>query len=356
VRCIGFGPQTRVVLKYDPTRAAARPLHERDKDFLPRRGRWCATSRSRSTRSSAGTSTRARRCARTGVWYPIDFANPCPDSQVTSLHRHFPWLVKAKLRWAIFCAATKRRKLRINLDWQPFFDIAAARPAVPREAPCATRWIAHERWRPTASRSSAPPTLRTSTRSRGSSSAATAPSDAVRAKVEALFPAHEWDQFTELFWNRIQAWRRTSRWYSHRVMRDVSLARWGHLGVPVLLFPTAGGDAEEMERFQMMQVLAPLLDAGKIKVYSCDSVAGRAMVEQEGSPQHQTVVAEPVSPVRATRGGSGDSHRLPHARCGGHRRGCVDWRLPRSRRGVPVSRRLLQGASPCRAPTTCAAS
>jgi esterase/lipase superfamily enzyme len=79
----------------------------------------------------------------------------------------------------------------------------------------------------------------------------------------------------------------TSRWYSHRVMRDVSLARWGHLGVPVLLFPTAGGDAEEMERFQMMQVLAPLLDAGKIKVYSCDSVAGRAMVEQEGSPQHR---------------------------------------------------------------------
>ena len=79
----------------------------------------------------------------------------------------------------------------------------------------------------------------------------------------------------------------SSRWFSPRLHRDLTLVRWGHLGQPVLLFPTAGGDAEEMERFLMMKVLAPLIDAGKIKVYSCDSVAGKAMVEQEGSPQHR---------------------------------------------------------------------
>ena len=33
--------------------------------------------------------------------------------------------------------------------------------------------------------------------------------DAVRQKVEALFPAHEIDEFTELFWQRIQQWRVT---------------------------------------------------------------------------------------------------------------------------------------------------
>ncbi len=59
-----------------------------------------------------------------GGWYPIDFANACPDSQVTSLHYHFPWLIKANLRWAIFCAATRRR-VRHNLDWEPYFEIAA---------------------------------------------------------------------------------------------------------------------------------------------------------------------------------------------------------------------------------------
>jgi hypothetical protein len=33
--------------------------------------------------------------------------------------------------------------------------------------------------------------------------------DAIRQKVEALFPAHEIDEFTELFWRRIQDWRAT---------------------------------------------------------------------------------------------------------------------------------------------------
>jgi hypothetical protein len=32
--------------------------------------------------------------------------------------------------------------------------------------------------------------------------------DAIRQKVEALYPEHEQDEFTELFWNRIQEWRR----------------------------------------------------------------------------------------------------------------------------------------------------
>ena len=33
--------------------------------------------------------------------------------------------------------------------------------------------------------------------------------DAVRQKVTALFPAHEVEQFTELFFDRIQTWRET---------------------------------------------------------------------------------------------------------------------------------------------------
>ncbi len=64
-----------------------------------------------------------------------------------------------------------------------------------------------------------------------------------------------------------------SRWRSPRLERDVTVARWGHYGVPVLLFPTAGGDAEEVERMHLFGALQPLIEAGRIKVYSCDSVA-----------------------------------------------------------------------------------
>jgi esterase/lipase superfamily enzyme len=78
-----------------------------------------------------------------------------------------------------------------------------------------------------------------------------------------------------------------ARWHSERVQREVTLVRWGSVGQPILLFPTAGGDAEEIERFQLIDALAPLLDAGKIKIYSCDSVAGRALLAREGSAQHQ---------------------------------------------------------------------
>lgn len=76
-------------------------------------------------------------------------------------------------------------------------------------------------------------------------------------------------------------------WYSERVQQDVTVVRWGHMGMPLLLFPTAGGDAEEIERFQVISTLGDYLAEGRIKIYSCDSVAGRVMFGGEGSPEHR---------------------------------------------------------------------
>jgi esterase/lipase superfamily enzyme len=78
-----------------------------------------------------------------------------------------------------------------------------------------------------------------------------------------------------------------SAWYSQRLERDVTVVRWGTFGTPLLLFPTAGGDAEEIERFHIIDTLRDHLDAGRIKIYSCDSVSGRALLAEEGSPQHR---------------------------------------------------------------------
>ncbi|MCB9638539.1 MAG: hypothetical protein H6728_12800 [Myxococcales bacterium] len=98
-----------------------------------------------------------------------------------------------------------------------------------------------------------------------------------------------------------------SRWYSTRLRQEVLVARFGYYGQPLLLFPTAGGDAEESERFLMMRALRPLIEGGRIKVYSCDSVAGRTWLDPNASgleraamqnAYHHFVVNEVVPAIR----------------------------------------------------------
>jgi len=69
-----------------------------------------------------------------------------------------------------------------------------------------------------------------------------------------------------------------TKWFSQRLGQEVTVTRWGERGAPVLFFPTAAADAEEVERFQMVRALQPLLEQGRIKLYSVDSVAGQALI------------------------------------------------------------------------------
>lgn len=80
--------------------------------------------------------------------------------------------------------------------------------------------------------------------------------------------------------------KESSTWRSERLGKEVKVVRWGESGTPVLVFPTAAGDSEECERFKLIQVLAPFLSENRIKVYSVDSVAGQAWLDQD-MPRHQ---------------------------------------------------------------------
>ncbi len=77
------------------------------------------------------------------------------------------------------------------------------------------------------------------------------------------------------------------RWVSERLQEQITVVRWGLFGRPVLVFPSAGGDAEEIERHGLVDACGPLLAEGRIKLYSVDSVAGQAMVTKAGSPEHR---------------------------------------------------------------------
>jgi hypothetical protein len=206
VRALGVGPQVKV-LKYDP----GAPLHDRYKvafDFVSAEEWQTLANYCLTINAFFGWDFNSCESLRKdGVFHPIDFANACPDSQVTSLHFHFPWLVKAKLKWALFVAATGRR-MRKNLDWEPFFEIAET-GAPFKERLAAYARLAHQRFDSDRFVEFCAEHLPNVDEAVWEFFGTPAAKEAVRAKVAALFPAHEVEQFTEHFWGLIQFWRKT---------------------------------------------------------------------------------------------------------------------------------------------------
>ena len=204
VRCIGVGPQTRFV-SYDP----GAPLHQRytrERGFLSADDEALLGDMTLTINAFFGWDFNSCEClSKDGTWHPIDFANPCPDSQVTSLHVHFPWLIKAKLRWSLFCAATKRR-MRTSPDWERYFKIAATDLPY-REKLAGYAALARRHFQSAAFERFCARHLAALDEVTWEYFGTDAAKDAVRQKVVALFPAHEHDQFTEYFWAAIQEWR-----------------------------------------------------------------------------------------------------------------------------------------------------
>jgi esterase/lipase superfamily enzyme len=81
--------------------------------------------------------------------------------------------------------------------------------------------------------------------------------------------------------------RVAERWHSGRLEQDVTVVRWGTFGSPVLVFPSAGGDAWEIERHGLVDACGSLLARGRVKLYSVDSVAGREMMTKASPVEHR---------------------------------------------------------------------
>ncbi len=205
VRCIGLGPQFRFV-NYDP----GAPLHDRyrmEQDFLPAAQAQQLADMTLVINAFFGWDFNSCEALRQdGVWHPIDFANACPDSQVTSLHYHFPWLIKANLKWSIFCAATRRR-MKMNLDWRDYFAIADQDISFEKKLAGYVK-LARQHFDVDAFERFCAMHLSHLDAVADEFFATETVRDAIRQKVTALFPSHEIDMFTELFWNRVQEWRR----------------------------------------------------------------------------------------------------------------------------------------------------
>jgi hypothetical protein len=205
VRCIGLGPQTHVVL-YDPKA----PLHDRytmarEGELLNEEERYLIDGMTLVINSFFGWDFNSCELLhKEGTWYPIDFANPCPDSQVTSLHYHFPWIIESNLRWALFAAATGRRVKQ--LDWDSFLDAVEPEMTL-KERIDALLPIVHARFDTEAFHEFCDRNLGHLHEVTHTWFGTDQARDAVRRKVAALFPPHEVDDFTNKFYDRIQEWR-----------------------------------------------------------------------------------------------------------------------------------------------------
>lgn len=204
VRSIGFGPQVLHV-SYDPDK----PLHDRyrkeatDIDDADREHLRKVTL---TINTFFGWEFNSCESLKTGgVWHPMDFANACPDSQVTSLHWHFPWLVMAYIRWSVFCAATKR-PMRRCVDWTPFYEVAASERSYLEKLDAYAK-IAEERLEKDRFEEFCAKHLSHLEEVTSEFFTTSEAKDAIRQKVAALYPAHEVEPFTELFFGRIQEWR-----------------------------------------------------------------------------------------------------------------------------------------------------
>lgn len=94
--------------------------------------------------------------------------------------------------------------------------------------------------------------------------------------------------------------------------REITFVRYGVSGTPLLLFPTAGGDAEEPERFHLITAIGDFLKDLRLKVYVVDSIAGQAWLkecktlEQAAKVQNQfdqCIVREVVPAIQRDCGG-----------------------------------------------------
>lgn len=111
--------------------------------------------------------------------------------------------------------------------------------------------------------------------------------------------------------------RRTTAWYSQNLGMEMPLVAYGHAGYPLLMFPTAAADYLEYERFHLVDAIKPLIEAGRVRAYSINSVNRYSLLNEQASPpwkaelltRYDRYITDEVLPL--IRNDSGDAQARP---------------------------------------------
>lgn len=78
-------------------------------------------------------------------------------------------------------------------------------------------------------------------------------------------------------------------WHSPSLNKYMDIVVYGHYGFPLLLLPTAAADFLEYERFHLIDALRPQIEAGKVKVFSVNSINSESWLNSKMHPRHKSI-------------------------------------------------------------------
>lgn len=83
--------------------------------------------------------------------------------------------------------------------------------------------------------------------------------------------------------------RKINSWHSPAIGQEMPIVSYGHYGFALLLIPTAAADYLEYERFQLIDALAPMINAGKLRVYSINSMNKESWMNNQMLGEHKAI-------------------------------------------------------------------
>ena len=81
--------------------------------------------------------------------------------------------------------------------------------------------------------------------------------------------------------------RKIEGWHSPSLGKDMPIVSYGSWGHPVLLYPTAAADFLENERFGLIGAITPAIEAGRVRVFSIDSINNQSWMDRGLPVQEQ---------------------------------------------------------------------
>lgn len=127
------------------------------------------------------------------------------------------------------------------------------------------------------------------------------------------------------------------KWWSPSLGHDMELKVYGYYGKPFIVFPCQGGRFYEYEDFQMVSTLSEFIEAGKIKLYTVDSIDHQSWANGAAHPAdrarrhqdyHAYILNEVVPFIRQNCAGSTQKLGATGCSMGGYHAANFFFRLP----------------------------